>query len=280
MRCSICVSSVPPYFPRVSNNLLKSGVGKVRWVYFNKVVESFMSVCATELDTIMRNPTIIPEYLIFQVNKKLKELCSSEISDCGQIPLENGCNFATQFNVMIKPYLQSSSWTPWFDPVERTTYHYSFRDSPGYANTEVKIFRTFEWIFFTKKIERQKSSVFPFEKSPNKIKTTKSLIELLQIIDEHNTCKGCERSEEFETSECEKNGAIYKTKEGKDAVMKGNGTFRSTNCSVLVPKECQQCPSCKKSQCYMQTLLSRRSLPTTTVRPKGRLDYKRQRMNC
>jgi hypothetical protein len=63
----------------------------------------------------------------------------------------------------IKPQpLQSS---PWFDPVEETTHLYSFGDSPGYANKEVKIFNTFEWIFFTNKIERPMLSVLPFEKS-------------------------------------------------------------------------------------------------------------------
>ena len=275
-------SSVRRYFPRVSNNHLKSGVGKcngkVRWVYFKKETEIFMSICATELDTVVKNPAAIPEYLIFQVNEKLKEICYSEINEYEEILLENGCNFATQFNTMIKPHLQSStsSWIPWFDSVQRTIHLYNFGDSPGYANKEVKIFNTFEWIFFTNKIERQISSAFPFAKSPKKVKTVKSLIELIQLIDEYNTCEGCERSEEFETLEREGNSGIYKTKEGKDAVMKENGTLRSTNCSVLVPKECLQCSSCKKSQCYMRTLLSRRSLQTVDVRSqqKGRLDYK------
>ncbi|CAB4014839.1 Hypothetical predicted protein [Paramuricea clavata] len=275
-------SSVRRYFPRVSNNHLKSGVGKcngkVRWVYFNKETEIFMSICATELDTVVKNPTAIPEYLIFQVNEKLKEICYSEINQYEEILLENGCNFATQFNTMIKPHLQSSTspWIPWFDSVQRTIHLYSFGDSPGYANKEVKILNTFEWIFFTNKIERQISSAFPLAESPKKVETVKSLIELIQLIDEYNTCEGCERSEDFETLEREGNSGIYKTKEGKDAVMKENGTLRSTNCSVLVPKECLQCLSCKKSQRYMRTLLSRRSLQTVDVRSqqKGRLDYK------
>ena len=114
----------------------------------------------------------------------------------------------------------------------------------------------------------------PFEKSKKNIKTVKSLIESLQLIDEHNACKGCEGSEEFETLEREGKSGIYKSREGKDAVIKENETFRSTNCTVLVPKEYQQCSSCKKSQRYMQTLLSRRSLQTFNGRPKGRLDYK------
>lgn len=273
-------SSVRHYFPRVSNNRLKSGVGKcngkVRWVYFNKEVEIFTSVCAAELDTVMKNPTAIPEYLLFQVNEKLKDICSSKINECGEIPLENDSNFATQFNTMIKPHLlQSSSWVPWFDPVEKTIHLYSFGDCPGYANKEVKIFNTLDWILYTNKVERPNSSVFPFKNSPKKVKTVKSLIELLQLIDEYNTCEGCERSEEFETLEREGNSGIYKTKEGKNGVTKENGTFRSTNCSVLVPKECLQCSSCNKSQRYMRTLLSRRSLQTANVTPqqKGRFDY-------
>lgn len=72
------------------------------------------------------------------------------------------------------------------------------------------------------------------------------------------------------------NSGIYKTKGGKDAVIKEDGTFHSTNCSVLVPKECRQCSSCKKRQGYMRTLLSRRNLQTINNRSqqKGRLDYK------
>jgi hypothetical protein len=58
-----------------------------------------------------------------------------------------------------------------------------------------------------------------------------------------------------ETLEREGKSVIYKSREGKDAVIKENGTFRSTNCTVLVPKKYQQCSSCKKSQRYMQTLL-------------------------
>lgn len=94
-----------------------------------------MSVCTTERNTAMENPTAIPKYIIVQVNEKLKEICLSEINEYEEIPLEPGCNFDMQFKTIIKPHLlESSSWIPWFDPVEKTIHRYSFGDPPGYAN--------------------------------------------------------------------------------------------------------------------------------------------------
>ena len=274
-------SSVRRFFPRISKNEIRSNVGKingkVRWIYFKEKIETFMHKCATDLGGVLNNPTVIPEHTIVHLNEKLKDICNSQARDFRDIAIDNGFNFARQFNKTVKPHLSKTSpWIPWFDPTTNSIHIYSFGESPGYANKEVRISSAFEWTFFTNKIERQKSNFSKFEKIPNTIENVKSLVDLLRLLDEYSICKGCDGSEQFKV--LEKPGtaeSVYKTRDGKDAVLKEDKTFRSSNCFFLVPKGSFECQSCKKCRHYMRTLLARKSEQKENVmEKKARLDYK------
>ena len=107
-----------------------------------------------------------------------------------------------------------------------------------------------------------------------KIENIKTLVDLLGIIDDHNLCKGCEGSKQLEMLEKERNGNIYKTKDGRDAVAKENETFRSVDCNILVAKGRMECQACKKCQRYIRTLISRKNHQHDKLLANERLDYK------
>ena len=272
-------SSIRRFFPRVSNNEFRSDVGKyngkVRWVHFGANIEAFISVCGSDLEKFLSNPSALTENDIFQINEKLKEVCSFAIANIGDTPIEKGCKFTTQFNTTIRPHLSKAcSWIPWFDSTTLTRHIYSFGDSPGYANKEIEITSTLEWRFLTNRLERQKSKSVPFRKIPERIEKVGNLLELLQIIYEYDLCEGCVGSEQFEVLQKEGNNSIYKTKDGKDGVSKEDNVFRSTNCSFLIPRGCSECVACKKCRHYLRTLLSRASIQQEKTTEKARLDFK------
>ena len=277
MWCTVVLLRSVDFPPEFQKNELKSGVGEfdgeVRWVHFKNKIETFTSICAHDLETALSNPAGIPEHAIFQLRAKLREICNAEIKDIGDIPVTIGCNFPIQFNTTVKSHL-SSTWVPWFDPKTSTIHVYCFEESPGYANKKVKISSTFEWRFFTERMERQKSNCLAFEKIPNKIENIKTLVDLFGIIDDHNLCKGCEGSKQLEMLEKERDGNIYKTKDGRDAVAKENETFRSADFNILVAKGCMECQACKKCQRYIRTLISRKNHQHDKLLANERLDYK------
>ena len=205
-------------------------------------------MCATALSTLFANPDDISEHVAFQINERLKENCGSvETQGMEYMPVAYDYNFATQFNTMVKPNLSKTcKWVPWFGPIGTTAHIYSFGESPGYANMELEISTTFDWRFFTNKIERNKRYFTSFERFPEKMDNIKPLVELLKLIDEYNICAGCEDSERFDVLEKVGKDGLYKRKDGKNAVVKDR-TFRSSNCNIFVPKGSSECPECNRS---------------------------------
>jgi hypothetical protein len=54
-------------------------------VYFNSNIETFMSICTHDLESVLSNPNVVPEHIIFQLNEKLKEISSSGTRDIGDM---------------------------------------------------------------------------------------------------------------------------------------------------------------------------------------------------
>lgn len=270
-------NSIRRFFPRIANNELKSTIGKqygkVRWRYFKPHVEEFIRVSGKYLECLLKSPDTMHENVVVATSEQLKRVCCIDTIESERLSLEN---FVNQFNNVIRKHLShASSWIPWFN-FETTEIHlFSFGPSPGYAEKEIRLPRTFEWKLYLNAIERDTSKCELFENVPKNLGTVKLLVQLLEIIDNHTTCDGSADPENFHLLIKDLGDNIYKTKDGKNAVSIENNKIRSTNCHLFTPKGITQCQACKKCHHYLRTLLSRRKAENTTLHPeKGRLDYK------
>ena len=106
-------TSIRRFFPRISNNELPSNVGKqngkVWWSHFKNKIEEFIRVSRRNLEILLCSPDNIPEYNVFALNEKLKSICNLETMENFDTMLENGSNFANQFNTIVKQCFSTSS---------------------------------------------------------------------------------------------------------------------------------------------------------------------------
>ena len=65
-----------------------------------------------------------------------------------------------QFNNVVG----NSNWMPWVDKGKGEICLFQFGSSPGYAEKEIRLSRTFEWKLFMNKIERDTSNCVLSEK--------------------------------------------------------------------------------------------------------------------
>ncbi|CAB4009887.1 Hypothetical predicted protein [Paramuricea clavata] len=264
-------------FPRISHNQLKSTVGKengkVRWSYFSKQVDELIRISGEEIERIIHTDGALQEDQIVQINDQLKRICCTSKESSEKLTPEN---FFYQFNNNIKTRLSGSSkWIPWYNAPEREICLFSFGSSPGYAEKELRLSRTFEWKLFLKAIERDLSNCDKIRDFPRSIGTVELLVELLNILDNCKICDGCGEAEKYNALREDSGENLFRRKDGKNAVLIENDKARSTSCHLLVPQSVTNCPMCVKCRHYFRTLMSRRKSEKNAKQPeKARLDYK------
>lgn len=223
--------------------------------YFIKQVDELIRVSGVEMERIIHTREAIEEDVIVQISGELKRICAMTKEKSDQLSTEN---FFDQFNNLVRSRLQpdSSKWIPWYNEDDGYICLFSFGLSPGYAEKEVRLSRTFEWTLFLQKIERDLSSCEKTRDVPRNIATVEQLVKLLSILDDCKICDGCGDAEDslFKNS----GGNLYRTKDGENAVLIDNDKARSTRCHLLVPRNVTHCPMCIKSRHYLRTLKSRR----------------------
>ena len=266
------------FFPKVSNNSFKSSVGKqngkVRWSYFSEQVDQLIRVSGTEMERMIHSAEAIPEDVIIQICDQMTRLCCRNKESSEKLSTET---FANQFNKIIIPCLSGASkWIPWFNAEKRETSVFGFGSSPGYAEKEVRLSATFEWKIYVQAVERDLSNCAIFCNFPRIIGTVDLLVRLLNIIDDSNICNGCGETEKYGSLHADDaQDGLYKTKDGKNAVVMENSIMRSTNCHIFVQKENTNCSACIKCRHYLRTLMSRKKSGKAPQHPeKSRLDYK------
>jgi hypothetical protein len=264
--------SIRKFFPRISNNRSKPTVGKengrVRWNVFHSNVEEFIHASGKDLETILDNSsdTWLSEDMIVATSQRLNNVCSN--TDSENLSVEH---FVEQFNNVVG----NSNWMPWVDKGKGEICLFQFGSSPGYAEKEIRLSRTFEWKLFMNKIERDTSNCVLFDVVPRTVGKVKHLVQLLNIIDNNIVCDGCGGVENFRLLQNESGESIYKRKDGKNAVFIEDEKIRSTTCHLFIPNETTACNACQKSRHYLRTLISRKKSENTSENPeKARLDYK------
>ena len=263
------------FFPKISRNEFKTTIGKengkVRWNYFIKQVDELIRVSGVEMERMIRTVEAIEENVIVQISGQLKRICAMAKEKSEQLSTEN---FFDQFNNLVRPSLQPhSKWMPWYNTEDGYICLFSFGLSPGYAEKEVRLSRTFEWTLYLQAIERDLSNCDTTRDVPRNIATVEQLVQLLSILDDCKICDGCGEAKDsfIKDSGCN----LYRTKDGKNAVFIENDKARSTSCHLLVPRNVIHCPMCTKCRHYLRTLKSRRKTEKNTKQSeKARLDYK------
>lgn len=276
-------ASMRRFFPRIANNELKSNIGKengkVRWSYFGKQIDELICVSRKDLEQMLNSSKTTPEDVIVRTSDQLRRICSTVVINHELQPIAHTPNFSNQFFNLVKPLLATpttSCWVPWFDSAKEICHIYRFDESPGYAEVEIRVLSTGEWVFYSSKIERDKSKVELLHSIPAKLNNISDLAELIKKIDVCKFCVGCGNPKEYKDLNNNK-PYIYKKKDGTDGVRLEENTVFSADCKVLVPtNSTSPCEACQTSRHYLRTLVSRGKTEETAAqnKVKARYDYK------
>ena len=270
------------YFPRVSKNLSPNKVGKengmVRWSFFKKEVEEFLSIATPLLKTVLDNPSALTESDMFFVSETLKKMCDgSGISTNENAEICHNEIFPAQFCDVMKncsPHLLSK-WTSWYSAKEETIHLYSFEKTPGYADKEIVINQRGEWNFRSDGIDRDKAVIKVFKTLPEHMLHMNSLMKVLQITENSKLCNGCGSSEEFEHLTGPNGSSIFKKKDGREGVTYEKELLRSADCEILLKHDqAVSCTSCKDCRHYLRTISSRTKNNEKTPSISTRYDYR------
>ena len=120
----------------------------------------------------------------------LRGICSTEMFH----PIAHTPNFSNQFVKLVKPQISNplkSNWVPSFATSTNICHVYCFKESPGYATTEIQILPTGKGTFYSHQIERDKSHVKLIESAPVRLNTILDLTTLIRQINECKLCDGC-----------------------------------------------------------------------------------------
>lgn len=193
-------NAVRRFFPRISRNKYKTTVGKnngkVRWNCYSSEVEEFICVSGKEqLERILNFPKAIAEDVIVATSEKLKNICSNSKTRTEDDNL-SAKHFISQFNNVIGKN-KNSAWIPWVDEENEEISLFRFGHSPGYAEKEIRLSKTFEWKLFIGKVEMDTSHCELFHDIPGSLGTVKVLVQLVDIIDNHKLCEGCGGTENY-----------------------------------------------------------------------------------
>ena len=74
-----------------------------------------------------------------------------------------------------------------------------------------------------------------FSDIPRSLGMVQVLVQLVDIIDNHKLCEGCEGTENYQW--LNNDLILYKTRDGKNAVFIENEKLRSTSCQLLACKK-------------------------------------------
>ena len=211
-------SSIRRFFPKVSSNHLKANIGKengvVRWRCFKSQIDRFIQVSENDLEYLLNNAESTPESVVFSMLQNLRSICILVVAGSAgnfEIMLQIECDFANQFHAIVKPYLSTTSnWSQWFNSETASIHIYQFGLSPGYAEKEIKISKTFDWSLYVEGIERQKSHLNLLKEVPDSVISVASLAELLKLIDECRICDGCGNIEQFAEVLLDGGNSIFK----------------------------------------------------------------------
>ena len=215
--------AIRSYFPRVSKNLLKRNIGKengqVRWSFFKKETEEFLATASEVLKASLNDPSNLTDCNLYMLSVNLKMICSQSLQRHHEVEICFDATFPEQFHLFSKHHSpRLSNWTPWYNSVNETIHLYSFQQTPGYADKEIILCKDGKWNFRSEGYDRNASDVNVFVPLPDQIIRMKSLIKLLEIIDECKMCNGCGLTERYGhlISEGE---TLFKKKDGRDGVV-------------------------------------------------------------
>ena len=254
--------NIRTYFPRVSKNLLKRNIGKengqVRWSFFKEETEEFLATASKVLKASLNDPSNLTECNVYMLSENLKMICSQSLQRRQEVEICFDTTFPEQFQLFSNHHSpRLSNWTPWYNSENETIHLYSFHQTPGYADKEIILCKDGKWNFRSEGYDRNTSDVNVFVPLPEQIIRIKSLIKLLEIIDQCKMCNGCGLTEQFGhlISEGE---TLFKKKDGRDGIVLEKQTLRSSDCNILLDDDSDSCPSCKSCSHYLRTISSRK----------------------